>query len=232
MDAMSSSGREPTDPPVHLDIRGFTLGPFATNCYLVRPRGYEGCWVIDASFSPAPLIQAIRQWVGPGGRPELLVLTHAHVDHIAGVDQVLAEFPRTPVVIHEAERAWPGDAQANLSALSGMAVTCHGPDRTVKDGDELALGPSRWRVLHTPGHSPGGMCLLALNAHRPLVIAGDALFAGSIGRTDLPGGDHQTLLASIREKLYTLDPATMVLAGHGPQTTIGAERLSNPYVRA
>ncbi|MGQ0627121.1 MAG: MBL fold metallo-hydrolase [Phycisphaerales bacterium] len=229
-----------TDPAaVAVEVRTFTLGPFGTNCYLVRPHGYRGCWVVDASFSPGAMIEGIRAMtgaVGEGGagspvRPEAIVLTHAHIDHIAGVDEVRRAFPETPVWIHRDERHWLSDPAANLSMLHGTPVTCHGPDRVLEDGEELSLGPSRWRVLHTPGHSPGSITLLALNGTRGLALVGDALFAGSIGRTDFPGCSFEMLERSIRTRLYTLDPGTMVLPGHGPKTTVGAEMRSNPYVR-
>jgi glyoxylase-like metal-dependent hydrolase (beta-lactamase superfamily II) len=216
-------------PAVRVD--GFALGPYQTNCYIVWPTnigttGQAPCWIVDASFGPAPLVERVKS---QGLSPQALVLTHAHVDHIAGVAEVVRAFPGLPVWIHGAERAWLTDPMLNLSGMGGVAITAPGPDRELADGDELTLGPTRWRVLHTPGHSPGGVTLY----HEPsgLALVGDSLFAGSIGRTDLPGGDHDLLLTSIREKLYTLPKATRVLPGHGPETTIGRERVSNPYVR-
>jgi glyoxylase-like metal-dependent hydrolase (beta-lactamase superfamily II) len=151
------------------------------------------------------------------------------VDHIAGVDDVRREFPATPVWIHEEEARWLSDAELNLSAAMGAPVTCHGPDRVLHEGDELKLGDTRWRVLHTPGHSPGSIALVCDLAG--ITLSGDALFAGSIGRTDFPGCDFETLAGSIRTKLYTLAPSTRVLPGHGPETTVGREMQTNPYVR-
>lgn len=212
-------------------VEGFALGPYQTNCYVVWPEsigetGPRPCWIVDASFGPGPLVEAVRRH---GLTPEALVLTHAHVDHIAGVAQVLGAFPGLPVWIHEAERAWLSDPMLNLSALGGVSVTAPGPDRLLKDGEALLLGPTSWRVLHTPGHSPGGIALW--NEAAGMAFVGDALFAGSVGRTDFPGSDHATLMRSIREKLYALPNATRVLSGHGPETTIGRERVGNPFVR-
>ncbi len=211
-------------------VERFTLGPFETNCYLVyEPGGPAGspCWIVDASFEPRAMIDRARE---RGLRPDALVLTHAHVDHIAGVNEVLAAFPGTPVWIHGAEAAWLGDPLKNLSLMMGQPVTAQGPARTLRDGEELPLGAMRWRVLHTPGHSPGGITLY--NARDGLALVGDALFAGSVGRTDFPGSSPAVLAESIRARLYTLPGTTRILPGHGPESTIGQEAASNPFVRA
>mgnify|MGYP001261761441 CR=1 FL=1 len=208
-------------------IETFTLGPWATNCYLIHEPGRSDCWVADASFEPEPLIARIRTL---GLKPAALVLTHAHLDHIAGVAQVLSAFPGTPVWIHEAERAWLNDPEINLSAMIGMPVTAPGPDRVLTHGEVLDLCGHEWEVRHTPGHSPGGIALVHHASRR--AITGDALFAGSIGRTDFPNSDFETLAGSIRTRLYTLPDDTIVLPGHGPATTTGREKRSNPFVRA
>lgn len=208
-----------------LSITTFTLGPFQTNCYVVTSGG-PGCWIIDASFTPGPLVDHIRR---EKLTPEALILTHAHVDHIAGVAEVRRAFPKLPILIHEAEREWLSDPMLNLSAVMGQSVTAPGPDRMIAAGETLILGGSTWRVLHTPGHSPGGVTLWCEAAGAAIV--GDSLFAGSIGRTDFPGSDNDMLLASIRTQLYTLPPMTMVYPGHGSTTTIGREAKTNPYVR-
>ena len=210
-------------------VECFTLGPFATNCYVVTPCPKPAggpCWIVDASFEPGPLIEFVR---GAGLTPDALILTHTHVDHIAGVREVLAAFPGTPLLVHPLEREWLWEPMLNLSAMSGQSITTPEPNRMIDEGETLALGDMRWRVLHTPGHSPGGITLY----HEPsgTAIVGDSLFAGSIGRTDFPGGDLATLERSIREKLYTLPSDVRVYPGHGPATTIGRERKSNPYVR-
>ncbi len=211
-------------------VHAFPLGPYETNCYIVRPAGSATCWIIDASFGGKSLVQAAQRL---GATPELLILTHAHLDHIAGVDEVRAAHPTLPILIHAAERHWLGDPQANLSALAGFPVTCAPATRVLNEGDVLMLGPTTWRVLHTPGHSPGGIGLYhAPAAGPPILLAGDTLFAGSVGRSDFPGSDPKVLAASIREKLYTLPDDTIVYPGHGPSTTIGREKRSNPFVRA
>ena len=213
-----------TTPQV--SVRGFALGPFETNCYVVRAGEGKSCWIVDAGYDPGELIGFVR---GEGLTPEAVVLTHAHADHIAGVREVLEAFPGTPVWIHEAEREWLRDPELNLSAAMGMGITSPGPDATLKHGQDLELAGSRWRVLHTPGHSPGGVTLYCEDAG--LALVGDALFAGSIGRTDFPGSSFETLAASIREHLYALPDETRALPGHGPETTIGREKRGNPFVR-
>ncbi len=207
-------------------VEGFTLGPFETNCYVIRVPGHAGCWIIDAGFDPGVLIDRVRELGLP---PEALILTHAHADHMAGVGEVRAAFREVPILIHAAERDWLGEPVLNLSEAYGVPVTAPGPDRLLEAGQELSLGPSRWRVLHTPGHSPGGITLHGAEAG--IAMVGDALFAGSIGRADLPGGDIETLARSIREQLYTLPDSTVIHPGHGPASTIGRERRTNPFIR-
>jgi hydroxyacylglutathione hydrolase len=231
-DAPRHATRPASRPGLRPVIEGFALGPFETNCYLLYVPGPEddtrgrGCWIVDASFGPEPLLARVREL---GLIPEALLLTHAHVDHIAGVDEVLAGFPGTPVVIHPTERQWLREPALNLSLGMGTPVTAHGPDRTYEPGEDLELAGTRWAVLHTPGHSPGGVSLWS-EADK-VALVGDALFAGSVGRTDFPGSDPQLLARSIRERLYTLPEDTVIYPGHGPQSTIGREKRTNPFVR-
>lgn len=209
----------------------FPLGPFATNCYVVyestEPAKAAPCWIVDASFSPAPLIRRIQSL---GLRPELIILTHAHLDHIAGLDEIRAAFPAVPAVIHELEKNFLEDPELNLSAGYGFPVSVRPAERTLRGGETLTLGSSTWRVLRTPGHSPGGITL-----HCPaagIALVGDTLFRDSIGRFDFPTSDEQSLYRSIRETLYALPDNTRVLPGHGDETTIAREKRTNPYVRS
>ncbi|MFA6044938.1 MAG: MBL fold metallo-hydrolase [Phycisphaerales bacterium] len=205
-------------------IECFTLGPFATNSYLIGVG--DAWWVIDPSFGPKPLITRLREL---GVVPQGVLLTHAHADHIGGLEEVRRAFPGVPVSVHEAERAWLEDAELNLSALVGVPLSVGAPERVLRDGETLSLGSSTWRVIHVPGHSPGSVAVY----HEPskTLISGDALFAGSIGRTDFPGSDFDQLAASIRQRIYTLPPYVTLYPGHGPTTTVGVEKATNPFVR-
>jgi glyoxylase-like metal-dependent hydrolase (beta-lactamase superfamily II) len=215
-------------------IQCFTLGPFETNCYVVSMPGSRECWIVDASFEPRTLIDWVK---AQGLQPRTLLLTHAHVDHIAGASEVVRAFriedgpvqQALPIALHEAEAAWLANPMLNLSAMMGMDVTAPGPDELLHDGDQLSLAGSRWNVLHTPGHSPGGVTFYHEESGQALV--GDTLFQGSIGRTDFPGSDTQTLLKSIRKRLYALPDETVIYPGHGEPSTIGREKRTNPFVR-
>jgi hydroxyacylglutathione hydrolase len=211
-------------------VETFALGPFETNSYLLIDEPTSTAWIIDVPFEPEVLIQAIQH-----SRCSVshIIFTHAHADHIGGVRDILQQLPTRPkLLIHSAESSWLVDPMLNLSALMGLPVTTPAADYLLNHGDTLSLGPTRFEIRHTPGHSPGSISLItSLSPGKPVVFAGDALFAGSIGRTDFPGCSQDVLLASIRRELYTLEDHTVVYPGHGPPTTIGREKRSNPYAR-
>jgi len=209
-----------------LQLEVFTLGPWQTNCYLLWVEGREACWVIDAGFEPAPMIEAIDE---RGLTVERIVLTHAHADHIGGLAAIRQRWPAAPIAIHPDERAFLSDPELNLSGPFGMPFTAPDADQTIEQGQRLALGGATFELIHTPGHSPGGVTLYEPNAG--LAIVGDTLFAGGIGRYDFPTSDGPTLMRSIREKLLTLPDETTVYPGHGPRTTIAAEKQSNPFLQ-
>ena len=235
--ATAETEKSPSGTPSKsgLAVHAFVLGPFETNCYVIVNAGVMNsgrseeapCWIADAGFDPAEMVEFLQS---QRLRPEAVVLTHAHADHIAGLFEIRRAFPKVPIWIHEAEREWLTDPIKNLSGLVGMPVEGPTPDRLLQDGEELTLCGERWRVLHTPGHSPGGISLVHSASGQALV--GDTLFAGSVGRSDFPGSDPEVLTASIRGRLYQLPDETKVYPGHGPPTTIGREKRTNPYVRA
>ncbi len=206
-------------------VQSCTLGPWETNCYIVSLPGSDQCWIIDVGFDPEPLLHLVRQ---AHLRPVRIILTHAHLDHIAGVREVLEALGPVPLAIHETEAAFLLDPDLNLSTFVEMNVTTPPADVLLHDGQRLTLGESEWIVLHTPGHSPGGITLHHEPSHQAIV--GDTLFAGSIGRYDFPTSDGELLFRSIREKLLTLPDETHVYPGHGPETTIGRERRTNPFL--
>jgi hydroxyacylglutathione hydrolase len=213
---------------VHHTVAMFTLGPYETNCYVVAPRdGSKSCWIIDASFEPAAMIEHVRE---QGLSPTALMFTHAHIDHIAGAHEIARAFAGLAIEIHTDEEKWLLDPERNLSALAGRPVTAPAATALLKDGDERNITKSApWRVLHVPGHSPGSVAFYCPADN--VAISGDAIFLGSVGRTDFPGCSPQSLAHSIKTKLYTLPDATTLLPGHGPATEVGYERRTNPFVR-
>lgn len=205
-------------------IECFPLGDYQTNCYIVRSDA--SCWIVDVGFEPELLLERVRDLAVP---VEVIVLTHAHVDHIAGLFEARSYFPQLPIWVHAAEERWLSDPMLNLSAALGIRITGPEPARVLNDNETLTLAGEEWKVLHTPGHSPGGITLY--HAQSAQAIVGDALFNGSIGRTDFPGSDFDTLAESIRTRLYPLPEQTRVYPGHGPSTTIAHEKQTNPFVR-
>ena len=204
-----------------------TLGPVETNCFVVRvPDGPDptGCWVVDCGMDPDPMIRSIE---AGGLEPRGIFLTHCHWDHIGGIEAFFARFGVLPMRVHPVELAWNRDPRSNLSAMSGWPCIAPEPDLTYEDGARLDFGGSVWRVLHLPGHSPGSVGLL--DEVSGTLIAGDTLFAGSIGRVDFPTSDEAAMKSSLA-RLMTLPDETTVLPGHGPKTSIGMERLRNPFL--
>ncbi len=201
---------------------------FAQNGRVVHPDGGIECWIIDPGLPP--IAEEMIRYIGENElTPSAIILTHAHADHFAGLDDVRAAFPNTVVCLAKEEHHFLVDAKTNLSLQIGMPHTA--ADDGVSDlaaGSVLHLAGTAWSVLDTSGHSPGGRSIYC--AAEKTVIVGDALFAGSIGRTDFPHSEHERLIRNLTENLLALPDDTRVLSGHGPDTTIGTERRTNPYL--
>ena len=208
-------------------IDTIVMGDFQTNCYCVRKdKNTAECLLIDPGLAPEPLVQMLRQ---NDLVPVDILLTHGHADHIGGVETIRQHWPRVRVAIHKDDANMLTDPAENLSLLAGSMVQAR-PADVLLDSDEQSYQAAglRFKIIHTPGHSPGGICLYAPQEH--VLFAGDTLFAGSVGRTDFPGGDHQMLIDSIQTKLLMLPEQTNVYTGHGPATTIGNEKKFNPFL--
>ncbi|GIW87228.1 MAG: MBL fold metallo-hydrolase [Isosphaeraceae bacterium] len=200
---------------------------FDQNAYLVWQEGSEGAVVVDPGFDTAEIERRIR---AHGVRVELILNTHGHADHIAGNARMKAEYPEAPLVIGRHEAHLLTDPEANLSLGFGLALRSPPADRLVDEGEVLEAAGLRFRVLEIPGHSPGSVVYVVDDLEPAVALVGDVIFAGSVGRCDFPGGDPRRLIAGIRGKLFALPDSTLLLPGHGPATTVGAERRSNPFV--
>lgn len=198
------------------------VGPLETNCYLAYCDETMDCAVIDPGAQPELIFPAV---VEAGLRPVVILNTHGHIDHIGANRDVLEKF-NVPLWIHELDRPLlEADAQFELSLVLG-AKSSPPADRLLKDGETVAFGRCRLEVIHTPGHSPGSVGFFG----EKILFSGDTLFNGGVGRTDLPGGSTRDLEVSLRERILCLPAETVVLPGHGPWTTIGDERESNPFL--
>ena len=198
-------------------------GQFAENCYVVVDEARRACAIVD----PGEEAELITHRVAAlDVTPVAIWLTHAHVDHVVGVFRIAGE-TGAPVWLHPADRPLY-DAVPDQAAWFGLVPPGQlpAPDREMAHGAQLAVGDVHFAVRHAPGHSPGSVCLVGPG----IVFSGDVLFAGSIGRTDLPSSDFETLIASIKRELLPLPDDTIVYSGHGPETTIGRERRTNPFL--
>ena len=203
-------------------LESLPTGPLQVNCYVVACGVTRQAAVIDPGGDVAQILALLKQH---DLQVVMVINTHGHFDHIGGNRQLLAA-TGADLLLHQADLQLLASSADHAAAFGLPAETSPAPQRLLEGGERLQLGELLVDVLHTPGHTPGGICLLINDQ----VIVGDTLFAGSIGRTDLPGGDHQTLIESIREKLLVLPDETVAHPGHGPSTSIGREKLYNPFL--
>jgi glyoxylase-like metal-dependent hydrolase (beta-lactamase superfamily II) len=206
-------------------VKMLVVGPFASNCYVVGSSSTKDGIIIDPGAEAERILKTVQQ---TGLSISLIVATHAHMDHVDAL-QAVKERTNAQFALHEAEKELLSGGGMRVVQSLGLSPyqSTPEPDRLLKDGDRIDVGDLHFEVLHTPGHSPGGICL----SGHGVVFSGDALFNFGIGRTDFPGGSYERLMKGIHEKLMVLPDDTIVYPGHGPATTIGDERRGNPFLR-
>lgn len=209
-----------------LHIEAFVFNAFQENTYVLFNEQKQ-CWIVDPGMYGEPEINSLIQYIEDKHlQPQAIINTHGHIDHIFGV-KALRDRYNIPFLIHEQENPVLSNAVGSAMLFGFHVSENPKPNEYIQAGKAISLGEDQLEVRFTPGHSPGSVSFYYAAGN--WVMAGDALFAGSIGRTDLPGGNHETLLNSIREQLFTLPENTIVYSGHGPATSIGNELKYNPF---
>jgi hydroxyacylglutathione hydrolase len=209
-------------------LETFPVGAFQCNCSILACADSKEAIVVDPGGEHQRILEIVRHY---DLTVKWIVHTHAHLDHIYETRDVKEQAGGT-IALHR-DDAFLYDGFAMQAAMFGWRPRPVLPvEHWLADGESLGFGKRAAEVLHTPGHTPGSCCFRVDDGEGPLLFAGDTLFAGSIGRTDLPGGDFATIERSIKSRIYTLDPDTAVIPGHGPRTRVGDERLHNPFVTA
>lgn len=198
-------------------------GIYAANCYIIYSETTKDGIIVDPGGDADVIFKTIEE---NHLKINHIILTHGHGDHIGGVMELL-DILKVPLLVHEDDVDMISDAKMNLSNIMPIGAVELSPDKVVKDGDIILFGDLEAEIIHTPGHTRGGICIKI----EENLITGDTLFQGSIGRTDLEGGDYDTIIKSIKEKLLIFPDNTIVWPGHGVQTTIGNEKRNNPFLR-
>ncbi len=204
-------------------IKKLEVGPIMANCFILGCESTKEAVVIDPGDDADRILMELAK---AELRVKMLINTHGHFDHV-GANKQMKEATGADIAIHPEDEPMLEELSRSAMMFGLSAENSPPADRVLNQDDEISFGDITLKVIHTPGHSRGGICLYT-KGH---LFAGDTLFAGSIGRTDLPGGDYDTLISSIKEKLLMLDDDTIVYTGHGPETTIGKEKQINPFIR-
>lgn len=203
-------------------FEAMTVGSYMSNCYIVGSDKTNEAAIIDPG---AEFGRIDKKIIELGLKPKMILLTHAHGDHIGAVLEFIDKY-HIPVYIHEDDAEALVDSNINLSKVLFRKEVTINPDVKLKDGDKIELGDLEFEVIHTPGHTPGGICLKVEN----IMLTGDTLFNQSIGRTDFPGGSFDQIISSIKDKIFKYDDDIIVYPGHNSPTTIKSEKMSNPFV--
>lgn len=205
-------------------IERIPVSLYATNCYIIGCKNTLEGVVFDPGGDAPTILDSIKKH---NLTIKYIILTHGHFDHIGALAEI-KDKTGARVAVHKDDKDMLVNPNKSLSSLVGEDSKTVQPDMLLEEGHRLEIGDFKLEILHTPGHTPGGICVIIDNR---ILISGDTLFAGSIGRTDLPGGDYGTLIKSIKTKLMVLDEEMPVYPGHGPATNIGYEKASNPFLR-
>lgn len=203
-------------------LETINVGPMAVNCYLLAEKEGSKAVIIDPGDQARKVSQVLQNY---NLEPAFIINTHGHYDHIGADDKF-----GVPVYIHKGDAEFLKNAELNLSAFFASAYNVKSEIRLLEDNEIIRLGAIELKVLHIPGHTPGGIALLMLKPNKNIAFTGDTLFCQGIGRSDLSGGDERLLVKSIREKLLVLPDDTVIYPGHGPSSTIGEEKAGNPFL--